>query len=315
MNSLSFFPRSYPRPALAGRGSLPAEKVQGSPSPRRMQGASSQAPSQAPSQATSTPSEHSHRQHLEHAGNEAAAESEMIEEEDLLFGWPDEASEQYQNLAYLGRGSFGDVFLARRRADGAEVAIKVIAAENQGALLEVRLQQALRHPNICAVHDSFTCSFKTQDCWDKNMQQEGGAPGKDDSGKDESIVICLVMEYCPGGNLLEHLHKTRKPFTEIECSNIAQELLEALKYMHDQGVLHRDIKPENVLINAERRPVITDFGLSREMLLVSALGKDSTMHSIAAEQVSCASNNALKPVEQAICICMSRNAPTFYIVY
>lgn len=56
----------------------------------------------------------------------------------------------------------------------------------------------------------------------------------------------IVMEYCNGGELFEHLTQKGK-FTEIETIQIIKQLLSAIKHLHDKNIAHRDLKPENII--------------------------------------------------------------------
>jgi len=56
----------------------------------------------------------------------------------------------------------------------------------------------------------------------------------------------IVMEYCNGGELFEHLAKQGK-FSEEETVQIIRQLLSAIKHLHDKNIAHRDLKPENII--------------------------------------------------------------------
>ncbi|KAJ8534747.1 hypothetical protein K7X08_016475 [Anisodus acutangulus] len=74
---------------------------------------------------------------------------------------------------------------------------------------------------------------------------------------------CLVMEYCPGGDL--YTLRQRQPgkhFSEYAARFYAAEVLLALEYLHMLGVLYRDLKPENVLVRDDGHIMLSDFDLS-----------------------------------------------------
>ncbi|KAE8721143.1 early nodulin-93-like [Hibiscus syriacus] len=74
---------------------------------------------------------------------------------------------------------------------------------------------------------------------------------------------CLVMEYCPGGDLLtlmQHQPDTRFPLPSAKF--YAAEVLVALEYLHMMGVIYRDLKPENVLVQEDGHIMLTDLDLS-----------------------------------------------------
>lgn len=56
-------------------------------------------------------------------------------------------------------------------------------------------------------------------------------------------MLYLVSEYYPGGDLSYYLHYKRKKFTEIQAKFIIANILQALEFMHANGVIHRDISP------------------------------------------------------------------------
>ena len=68
------------------------------------------------------------------------------------------------------------------------------------------------------------------------------------------------MEYVEGGNL-RHLLNEEGPLAPTEAKRILEEILNALEYAHDRGVVHQDIKPENVLVLPDGSIKLTDFGL------------------------------------------------------
>ncbi|VFQ94168.1 unnamed protein product [Cuscuta campestris] len=74
---------------------------------------------------------------------------------------------------------------------------------------------------------------------------------------------CLVMEYCPGGDL--HVLRQKQPnntFSEPAVRFYAAEVLLALEYLHMLGVVYRDLKPENILVREDGHIMLTDFDLS-----------------------------------------------------
>jgi len=150
---------------------------------------------------------------------------------------PATVGDSLELLEEIGSGGMGTVWKARQLRLGRTVAVKFLAAR----LLEdrafadrfAREAQALArlsHSRIVAVHDF------------------GGDEGRP----------YIVMEYVPGRPLSQCL-----PLPPERASAIAIDILDALDYAHAHGVVHRDIKPENVLIDAEGRAKVTDFGIAR----------------------------------------------------
>lgn len=74
-------------------------------------------------------------------------------------------------------------------------------------------------------------------------------------------AMCLVMELCPGGNLLSYLRKRRK-LPELHAKYIFKQLIQALAHLHDNLIVHRDIKLENILLDGHGQVKIVDFGVS-----------------------------------------------------
>jgi len=71
------------------------------------------------------------------------------------------------------------------------------------------------------------------------------------------------MEFVNGGELFYHLKQVKKGFDENRARFYASEMLLALEYLHNMGVVYRDLKPENILIDSEGHIRLTDFGLSK----------------------------------------------------
>ncbi|CAM8904872.1 unnamed protein product [Rhodiola kirilowii] len=75
--------------------------------------------------------------------------------------------------------------------------------------------------------------------------------------------ICLVTDYCPGGELFVLLDKQPKKILKEDAVRFyASEVVIALEYLHCQGIIYRDLKPENVLLQSNGHVTLTDFDLS-----------------------------------------------------
>jgi serine/threonine-protein kinase len=98
----------------------------------------------------------------------------------------------------------------------------------------------------------------------------------------------LVMERLPGPNLKEVL-RTRRRLPEAAALDIAACVAAALGAAHERGIVHRDVKPHNVLLDAEGRPKLTDFGIARAAAGAGLTATGETMgsaHYLAPEQAS-----------------------------
>ncbi|KAE8750994.1 hypothetical protein FOCC_FOCC002422 [Frankliniella occidentalis] len=142
----------------------------------------------------------------------------------------------------LGKGKFGNVYLAREKTSKFIIALKVLfKSQLQKANVEhqlrreIEIQSHLRHPNILRLYGYF---------------------------HDEQRVY-LILEYAPKGELFRALQaQPLKRFDELRTAAYIQQLADALHYCHSKKVIHRDIKPENLLLGAKGELKIADFGWS-----------------------------------------------------
>lgn len=150
----------------------------------------------------------------------------------------------FEFLRCIGKGSFGNVFLVRKRSDpsGRLLAMKMlkktrVASTRKRIEYVVTERQVLRranHPFIAQLRYAFQ------------------SPSK----------LYLVTDFFGGGELLVHLRRLRR-FTEPKARFFAAEIALGLEYLHRRGCLHRDLKPENVLLDENGHVNLTDFGLSK----------------------------------------------------
>ncbi|XP_052322256.1 aurora kinase B-like isoform X2 [Oncorhynchus keta] len=140
----------------------------------------------------------------------------------------------------LGKGKFGNVYVARDKKLNFIVALKVLfksQMEKEGVehqlRREIEIQSHLRHPNILRFYNYF---------------------------HDNSRVF-LILEYAPRGEMYKELQKCGR-FDDQRTATYMEELADALQYCHERKVIHRDIKPENLLLGLRGELKIADFGWS-----------------------------------------------------
>ncbi|XP_075757277.1 aurora kinase A isoform X2 [Pelodiscus sinensis] len=140
----------------------------------------------------------------------------------------------------LGKGKFGNVYLAREKQSKFILALKVLfktqlekAGVEHQLRREVEIQSHLRHPNILRMYGYF----------------------------HDATRVYLILEYAPRGEVYKELQKLTK-FDEQRTATYMTELADALSYCHSKRVIHRDIKPENLLLGSNGELKIADFGWS-----------------------------------------------------
>lgn len=111
-------------------------------------------------------------------------------------------------------------------------------SRNEFALLE-----EINHPNVVKVH---------------RISENGVYTGS--NGKTKSVMY-ILMELCQGGEVFDFLYHTGA-FPEPVARYYFQQLMGALKAIHDAGYCHRDLKPENLLFDKDFNLKVTDFGFS-----------------------------------------------------
>lgn len=143
----------------------------------------------------------------------------------------------------IGEGGVGEVWRARHESLDKPVAIKCILPQfskdkniYDRFTREASSMARLEHPHIVGVHDFFSVGDSTY----------------------------LVMSYIEGGSLQDLLEK--KPILGIDdAMKISLDILDALDYAHQRGVIHRDVKPPNILVTENLDAYLVDFGIALEL--------------------------------------------------
>ena len=155
---------------------------------------------------------------------------------------------RYEIIKLLGRGGMAVVFLAKDLTLERQVAIKVLPPEmSHDPKLIPRFQQEaktaarLDHPNIIPIY---------------RVESEAG-------------LVYFVMKYVTGHSLDQLVDQGPVPFETAR--RILREAALALGHAHKRGIVHRDVKPANIMLEADGRVMLTDFGISKALDGGSAL--------------------------------------------
>jgi serine/threonine-protein kinase len=147
----------------------------------------------------------------------------------------------YEPVERIGRGPYCVVWRARRAADGAEFALKVLepryAGDERRAArfeAEARLSLSLRHPHVVRVHEVVV--------------------------PPRSALPFFVMDLMTGGQVGQFRGCAPGEFPRLV--RIFIEVCEALEYIHAAGLVHCDVKPSNVLLDGAGKAALADFGMA-----------------------------------------------------
>lgn len=140
----------------------------------------------------------------------------------------------------LGQGGFGSVMKGVHVENGEVAAVKFVPKKSfrqisdlQRVFQEIQALRNLRHPNIVRILDV----------------------------ADHPESICFIMEFAAGGELRGYVER-HKSLSEDESRGFFKQIVRAVHYIHTKKIIHRDLKLENVLLDAQNRCKIVDFGLS-----------------------------------------------------
>jgi len=166
---------------------------------------------------------------------------------------------KYELIKSLGKGSFGDVYLARDVETDREYAMKVLSRSSSSNSItsdltnnikrEIEVMKELEHENIVSLIEVI-----------------------DDASAKK---IYLVQELMVGGALMSD-DETSEPIDEPLARRYFRDILRGLCYLHARGVIHRDIKPQNILLNGDGVAKLADFGASVLMSDDSKIGAGGT---------------------------------------
>ncbi|KAG7201533.1 hypothetical protein KM043_004284 [Ampulex compressa] len=147
--------------------------------------------------------------------------------------------ENLENFLKIGEGSTGTVCIATDKNTNRQVAVKKMDLRKQQRreLLfnEVVIMRDYHHPNIVEMYDSFLVD-------------------------DE---LWVVMEYLEGGALTDIVTHSR--MDESQIATVCSQCLKPLAYLHSEGVIHRDIKSDSILLTADGRVKLSDFGFCAQV--------------------------------------------------
>jgi eukaryotic-like serine/threonine-protein kinase len=149
--------------------------------------------------------------------------------------------DRYELQQLTGQGGMADVYLAYDPHFEREVAVKVFKREDEDLLRrfirEAQLMASLHNAHLMPVYDTGACRI------------------------DGINIYYIVMPYLDGGTLRARVRNSPVSL-KLACQYL-RDIADALDYMHQQGIIHRDIKSSNVMLDADGRCYLADFGIAR----------------------------------------------------
>ena len=150
----------------------------------------------------------------------------------------------FESLAIIGKGAFGEVRVCRYKQTNEIVAIK-----------KMRKDEMYKKNQILHVRAERDVLSEAKIPWIVELRY---------SFQDE-VYLYLVMEYCPGGDLMSLLIN-KDILTEDEARFYIAELILSVESVHKLKCIHRDLKPDNILIDKDGHLKLSDFGLSKKIV-------------------------------------------------
>ncbi|WVZ74113.1 hypothetical protein U9M48_022336 [Paspalum notatum var. saurae] len=151
---------------------------------------------------------------------------------------------EFERVGVLGHGADGTVYKARHRRTGAEFAVKALRVRDGGG---AALREAEGHLRVAAAAPDHPHVVRLHGVFPRNSQ-----------------LLCLVLEYVPGGSLGDVLRR-RGRLPEHTIAGVARCVLCGLRHLHRLGIVHGDVKPSNLLVGRHGEVKIADFGTSRHV--------------------------------------------------
>lgn len=200
----------------------------------------------------------------------------------------------FRLLRRLGCGDIGSVYLSELTGTKTYFAMKIMdktALASRKKLLRAQTEreilQSLDHPFLPTLYSHF----------------------------ETEKFSCLVMEFCPGGDL--HALRQRQPgkyFPEHAARFYVAEVLLSLEYLHMLGIIYRDLKPENVLVREDGHIMLSDFDLSLRCAVCPTLVRSSNTSLETKNSGYCVQPACIEPtcVMQPDCIQPACFAPRFF---
>ena len=149
----------------------------------------------------------------------------------------------YRITGLLGQGGMGAVYrvehLISQRSEAMKVLLPDLESSSELAerfIHEIRLQASLSHPNIAVLHTALRVNNQ----------------------------LLMVMEYLEGVSLSDIIRSSS--ITPGQAVDIVLQMLDALGYAHDRGIVHRDVKPSNIMVGSSGRVKLMDFGIARTLM-------------------------------------------------
>ena len=152
----------------------------------------------------------------------------------------------FEILKAIGKGSFSQVYLVKRKKDSKIYALKSVYLERlekkqqESSINEVRILASVQHPNVISYKEAF---------WDDNTNS-----------------LNIVMEYADDGDLYTKIKKMKEQkiiFDEKIIWDYSIQIIQGLKALHDKNIMHRDLKSENIFITKNNRCKIGDMNVSK----------------------------------------------------
>ena len=164
----------------------------------------------------------------------------------------------FEILKKIGKGSFGSVYLVKRKKDSKIYALKSVILSNlpknqqESSVNEVRILASVHHQNVISYKEAF---------WDDNTSS-----------------LNIVMEYADDGDLYTKIKKMKEEkifFEEKTIWDYTIQIIQGLKALHDKNIMHRDLKSENIFLTKNYKCKIGDMNVSKvlkEKLLMTQTG-------------------------------------------